>query len=670
MYLTDWRKIQKLSSELSEAALEGDLEQVLALIAAGADITFRGNEPVKLAARNGNTDVVRALIERGADFETDSEWTMHFAAIGSDLKLTIERSQKLPYHTYPEDCIDSGLIEAVAGGHLDTTEMLIQICPPNAFLPRQNQILTNRIYEAASYGKPEMMTLLIKYIPIPKFNHRVDRCRTLNNYDLIPILLETQQDVWNNFAADAEFSMDDLIFYPLSKGYTRVFEHMLQNYSYTLDHLKKALHAVCLRGKMKLVDWIMTLSPELEITAEHVNYALSFNHIKAARKLMARIPNAAINLDLMMRADLESATVLFIIENFALNRELLDQLFLTLVKNNDDALIAQRLINLGANPRVEEDKALTLAASFGSVETVKLLLDHELDCTQEDNSPIRHAAQGHHLKIVQILLERGAWHSDVIDYLCNRWITRAGVTTQSNSAANLEFIQKLIVKQDIREIPFKTMMKTLYFDESHDLAAMLLSVDPNLAKNDDCLRIVINKNATRMLELFIQNGAVITDTLLEIACEHGHLNMVMLLASVGANLHVNEEEPFMMAVDGGHLDVMEFILKDGVAEGTMELALLRAVYMASESAVNYLISLGVDPKTHNSDIARLAVISLKNRIMQCVARHGVPIDAMGVLAGLNGLTSDTVNVLYKCMMKGHVVGMMNFLVQNSLKAAV
>lgn len=80
-------------ASLSKAAKKGDLVEVEALIAAGADLDepdFRGNTPVYQAASKGHADVVEALAQAGADVEVENGFgstPLHVASHGGHVEV-------------------------------------------------------------------------------------------------------------------------------------------------------------------------------------------------------------------------------------------------------------------------------------------------------------------------------------------------------------------------------------------------------------------------------------------------------------------------------------------------------------------------------------------------------------------------------------------------------
>jgi len=122
------------TSSLEQAVTEGRAETIKSLIAQGGDINarnIRGQSPLHLAVKQGNSDMVQILLESGAEVdivETDSGCTsLHYAA---------------------------------SLGHVDLCESLVRYgANPDA----QTARLETPLHLAVSRGHPEVVALLLKY---------------------------------------------------------------------------------------------------------------------------------------------------------------------------------------------------------------------------------------------------------------------------------------------------------------------------------------------------------------------------------------------------------------------------------------------------------------------------------------------------------------------------
>ena len=89
--ISQGRSQEKKNSEYLEAAEEGELETLVTLLDAGADINCKdedGNSALHLAAEEDHDEIVKTLVDRGLDVNTRGEngWTplMHAATEGNE----------------------------------------------------------------------------------------------------------------------------------------------------------------------------------------------------------------------------------------------------------------------------------------------------------------------------------------------------------------------------------------------------------------------------------------------------------------------------------------------------------------------------------------------------------------------------------------------------------
>jgi hypothetical protein len=90
----------------------------------------------------------------------------------------------------------------------------------------------------------------------------------------------------------------------------------------------------------------------------------------------------------------------------------------------DDVNVIKRLIEEGANPKIRNSYPLQLAAKYGHIEIVKLLLPLS-DPTDDDSLALRWAAEYDRTEIVKLLLEAGA-DPNANDSLALRWAAEFG----------------------------------------------------------------------------------------------------------------------------------------------------------------------------------------------------------------------------------------------------
>ena len=162
-----WRQIQKDTNDscCNLAAKHGHLEVVRLLIEKGADATAEDKDkktPLHFAAANGHLEVVRLLIEKGADAtaeDEDKKTPMHLAAFNGHVevvRLLIEKGadataedkdKKIPLHLAAEN------------GHLEVVRLLIE---KGADATAEDKDKKTPVHLAAFNGHLDIVRLLIE----------------------------------------------------------------------------------------------------------------------------------------------------------------------------------------------------------------------------------------------------------------------------------------------------------------------------------------------------------------------------------------------------------------------------------------------------------------------------------------------------------------------------
>ncbi len=119
-YIQDLRKINKTNAEeyLESGSKEGRITQVAIALELGA----KGNNvALKLASRNGHLEVVKYIIEQGADIHIDDDEALKLASRGhlDVVKYLLEQGADI----HIDD--DFPLIEASAYGYLEVVKYLV-----------------------------------------------------------------------------------------------------------------------------------------------------------------------------------------------------------------------------------------------------------------------------------------------------------------------------------------------------------------------------------------------------------------------------------------------------------------------------------------------------------------------------------------------------------------
>lgn len=188
-----------LGNELVEAIEDGDLNEVKALIKKGADVNSEliwneesGETPLMVASTYGLIDIVRVLLENGADVDTitwygDSTALNYAAANGHTgvVSLLIEHG-----------ATDPSLVDAVKSGDIEKVHTLI----------KNGADINSKVYNAtallwaSSEGHLEILNLLIKEGADIDTGDRVNQTPLMlaaenGHIDIVKLLIKNDADV-------------------------------------------------------------------------------------------------------------------------------------------------------------------------------------------------------------------------------------------------------------------------------------------------------------------------------------------------------------------------------------------------------------------------------------------------------------------------------------------
>ncbi len=80
VFLSRNGSIWKMYERINQACRDGDVELVQALIQDGFDVTSNDNYAVQLASLHGNIDIIKLLIEHGADVTSNDNRALIWAS--------------------------------------------------------------------------------------------------------------------------------------------------------------------------------------------------------------------------------------------------------------------------------------------------------------------------------------------------------------------------------------------------------------------------------------------------------------------------------------------------------------------------------------------------------------------------------------------------------------
>jgi hypothetical protein len=150
---TDWQEISKLKilpapvaeavpvdydrNKLSLVCKYGDLKALVSLLAQGMDIHQENDPTLRWAAQNGQTEMVRFLIDNGANIFAYGDWALQQAAHNGHIetvRLLIESGANI----FAENCL--AMRRAAEKGYTDIVALMVERgAPIEKITPEQRQ---------------------------------------------------------------------------------------------------------------------------------------------------------------------------------------------------------------------------------------------------------------------------------------------------------------------------------------------------------------------------------------------------------------------------------------------------------------------------------------------------------------------------------------------------
>ncbi|UCK58910.1 hypothetical protein AFCA_001744 [Aspergillus flavus] len=360
---------------LGVASEEGNLEIVRTLLEQGADVTMAdidGWTPIYTASHNGHTQVVRLLIENGSNVNTSESggWTPVNTACYQGHVETVKLLLKSGADIYT--ATNKGITPLYAAAYNGYTRIVELLLEHGADTSTANNGRMSPLYAASAGGHIEVVKLLLKWgADIDYANKYGDTPLSASSSKGHPavskLLVETGADI----EAKNNFGRTPLHLASLD-GHIEIVILLLERDAYVeakdIDEWTPLMNA-SFEGHAEVVKALSERGADIE--AKRANgytalmYASTQGHIEVARLLLER------------GANIEAKT------------------------------------DIGVTP-------LMFASSYGLIEVVKLLLKHGADFTNRDitgTTSLHVAAYDGHVKVVEIFLQASSTHVDALNRL-------------------------------------------------------------------------------------------------------------------------------------------------------------------------------------------------------------------------------------------------------------
>jgi ankyrin repeat protein len=290
---------------------------------------------------------------------------------------------------------------------------------------------------------------------------------------------------------------------------------------------------------------------------------------------------------------------------------------LIIASQNAHLNIVKYLVENGADINKEEKNgvsALIIASQNGHLDIVKYLVKNGADINKEAKngySALIIASQNGHLDIVKHLVENGA---DINKEAKNRFSALMFASLKNN----LEIVKYLVKSGvDIKQQGFSAL-RIAFLKGHFDIVKYLVeNINKGTKDGFSALMLASRQGGLDIVKYLVKNGADINKrtkdgfSALMLASHQGHLDIVKYLVENGANVNKGNKKgvfALMYASVYGHLDIVKLLVENGADINKEEKDGVSALILASKKGyldiVKYLVKNGAKITKSSIDKAK------------------------------------------------------------------
>ena len=585
----------EMELKLVAACMSGDDSLVLSLINSGVNVNclvkFGGREwsPLMMASDEGHTDIVKLLLQRGAQVDLQNNVGRTALMIASDeghmniAKLLMDHGAEVGR--------DQVLVAACKSGDDSLVLSLINSgVNVNCLVENFDDRLLSPLMMASAEGHTDIVKLLLQ---------RGAQVDLQNNVGRTALMIASDEGHMNiaKLLMDhgAEVGRDQVLVAACKSG----------DDSLVLSLINSGVNVNCL-VKFGYGEW----SPLMRASAE--------GHTDIVKLLLQRGAQVDLQNDVgetaLMRASVRghmNIAKLLMDHGAEVGR---DQVLVAACKSGDDSLVLS-LINSGVNVNClvkidgREWSPLMMASGSGHTDIVKLLLQRGAQVDLQNNvgrTALMIASDRGHMNIAKLLMDHGAevGRDQVLVAACKSGDDSL-VLSLINSGVNVN----CLVKFGYGEWSPLMMASA----EGHtDIVKLLLQrgaqVDLQYDHGSTALMRASDRGHMNIAKLLMDHGAEVgRDQVLVEACESGDDSLVLSLINSGVNVNClvkfgfGEWSPLMRASAEGHTDIVKLLLQRGAQVDLQNNVGQTALMWASDRGHMDIAKLLVD---HGAEVGR------------------------------------------------------------------
>ena len=534
----------------------------------------RGETPLYIAARNGRTGTLKALLNANADMEVanDDGWKpIHAVTEHSHIQaLTFLLDAGCQVSPKTAHALMTPLHQAIANRKYEIIELLLR---HNASMEAMDRFGNSPMHAAARTGQYEVLVKLLEKGASVEAHD--------NNY-LTPLVV----------AAAAREGSEECTKLLLQRG-AAVQKRTRANDS--------ALLFAALNGNLNAAALLLDAGAELNGHHESLDTALhtaaAKGHRSVCRMLLERGAyvdplNEVGNTPLALTVDEPSnKSTVELLLNYHANVNAQNALGYTVLHRAvstecNNSTVVELLLNRGADVTTISEEgytALHVAAANGNSTILECLVQAGADPSIQSTSGLTalHLAARHNVGAAKVLV-------------------KAGCSVNAQNSIGQTSLHTAVVTACTEVVDYLLQNGALVDskDESGQVASYFAAVD----------------GGEDIMQLLLRYGAQVDEreskgvTLLHVAASHGHLRIVRLLIRNGAEVDSRDEDgmtPFIMACENGHTEIAQQLLAHGANinayGGTGEIVGWNSLFFAAQDnhlpVVRMLLIEGIDRRS-------------------------------------------------------------------------
>ena len=550
------------NTRLIDACVEGDTDQVIQLIESGADITHSGNEAIKAAAHYGHADIVRLLLDKGADPAADPRYAIIVHNYYDNLSH-IERTTLEKIHEFHTSNQDAAISYSIFGGHQEIVELLL----PLSELTNENLIKPLHHNPALHLWE----TLLKCFKPTPQELLSVLRSE---NPELRLKILNILVNYYPNFKT--EFSIILVVAYLLHIGDNDGIIEVLDSRPISEEDGWILLTVACLHADVRMLEYIHQRI-DGEFTSRDFTFILERRSIQHVEYLASQ--DSDLKLSERGLYSLCNSTLEF-------NLRVMSHVDVTQNKNRwiciaccfDRLDVVRALIDHGADLHARDDVCLTLTADMKLLE---FMVECGLIYKLPKRSTIKSVRRGNR-DIVKFLMRQGVLcedmlysvaldcrpeHLEVIRELvqyvedCSEFLPIV-----CDAQEELLEIVELLIKHSSNvnyrplittdEVSLSALDKAVYADY---IGSVKMLLDAGAEINHNARVAACYKGNIEMIKLLLERGGF-DDYMIVSAFEYNQIDVIITLLKFGADIHAQDDAVIDIVCKEGYQELLEYLI--------------------------------------------------------------------------------------------------------------